>query len=147
MKFSVSRPWYFISHTTSQRSPVTRYRLSCEKVNLYSTFVTWAWDACGIMSYRVTEEAPSPTPTPSPSAERTRTRIRRNSSSSSPIWIGLRLTWYQLPAIKFNASTLKFVGERWTPNLDVNKRKQSWSYLSKVLIFIFLWIKSFPCTT
>ena len=78
-------------------------------------------------------------PTPSPFAKRTRTRTRR-SSSSSPIWIGLKLTWYQLPAIKFDASTLRFVGERWTPNLDVNKGKQSWSYLIKVLILIFFFL-------
>ena len=32
MIFSVRRPQYFISHTTSQRSLVTRHRLSCEKV-------------------------------------------------------------------------------------------------------------------
>ena len=36
----------FISHTKSQRLLVTRHRLSCEKVNLHNTLVTWAWNAC-----------------------------------------------------------------------------------------------------
>ena len=40
MIFSVRRPQYFISHTTSQRLLVTRHRLSCEKVNLHNTLVT-----------------------------------------------------------------------------------------------------------
>ena len=48
MIFSVRRPQYFISHTKSQRLLVTRHRLSCEKVNLHNTLVTWAWDACDI---------------------------------------------------------------------------------------------------
>ena len=47
MIFSVRRPQYFISHTKSQRLLVTRHRLSCEKVNLHNTLVTWAWGACG----------------------------------------------------------------------------------------------------
>ena len=37
------RHQYFISPTTSQRLPVTPHRLSCEKVNLHSTLVTWAY--------------------------------------------------------------------------------------------------------
>ena len=32
MIFSVRRPQYFISHTKSPRSLVTRHRLSCEKI-------------------------------------------------------------------------------------------------------------------
>ena len=47
MIFNVCRPQCFISHTTSQRSPVMRHRLSCDKVHLQSTLVTWPWDACG----------------------------------------------------------------------------------------------------
>ena len=49
MIFSVYRPQYFISHTKSQRSFVTRHRLSCEKVNLHNILVTWVWDACGFL--------------------------------------------------------------------------------------------------
>ena len=38
--------YYFICHRKSQRSLVTRHRLSCEKANLHNTFVTWAgWNA------------------------------------------------------------------------------------------------------
>ena len=48
MIFSVRRPQYFISHTKSQRLLVTWHRLSCEKVNLHNTLVTWAWEACGV---------------------------------------------------------------------------------------------------
>ena len=40
--FSVCRPQYFIPHTKPQRLLVTRHRLSCEKVNLHNTLVTWA---------------------------------------------------------------------------------------------------------
>ena len=50
MTFSVRRPQCFISHTKSQRLLVTRHRLSCEKVNLHNTLVTWAWDACSLSS-------------------------------------------------------------------------------------------------
>ena len=46
--FIISRHQYFITHTMSQRSLVTRHRLPCEKVNLYNTLVTWTWDACGV---------------------------------------------------------------------------------------------------
>lgn len=47
MIVKVRRPQYF----TSERSTVivTRDRLSCEKVKLQFTFVTWAWDACGYL--------------------------------------------------------------------------------------------------
>ena len=47
------RPQYFISRTTFQRLPVTPRRLSCEKVNLHSTLVTWAWNACSTANSRV----------------------------------------------------------------------------------------------
>ena len=47
MIFSVRRPQCFNSRTKSQRLVVTRHRLSCEKVNLHYTLVTWALDACG----------------------------------------------------------------------------------------------------
>ena len=46
--FSVCRPQYFIPHTKPQRLLVTRHRLSCEKVNLHNTLVTWPWDACAL---------------------------------------------------------------------------------------------------
>ena len=36
----------FIAQTKSQRLLVTRHRLSCEKVNLHNTLVTWAWNTC-----------------------------------------------------------------------------------------------------
>ena len=36
---------YVTSDTKSQRLLVTRHRLSCEKVNLHNTLITWAWDA------------------------------------------------------------------------------------------------------
>jgi len=38
-KSRLHRPQYVISHTTSQRSPVTQHRLSCEKV-IYETWAT-----------------------------------------------------------------------------------------------------------
>ena len=45
--FSVRITQCFISHTMSQRPPVMRHRLSCEKGNLHSTLETRAWDTCG----------------------------------------------------------------------------------------------------
>ena len=42
MIFSIRRPQYYISHTKSQRLLVARHRLSCEKVNLHNTLITWA---------------------------------------------------------------------------------------------------------
>ena len=47
MVLSVRRPQYFISHTKSHRSFVMRHRLSCEKVNLHNTLITWAWSLRG----------------------------------------------------------------------------------------------------
>lgn len=48
MIFSLRRPQYFNSHTTSQWSPVALHWLSSGKVIVHSTLVTWdfdAWDA------------------------------------------------------------------------------------------------------
>ena len=59
MIFSVYRPQYFIYHTKSQRSFVTRHRLSCEKVNLHNILVTWAWDACGLLGVFIESNTPS----------------------------------------------------------------------------------------
>ena len=59
MIFSVCRPQYFIAHTKSQRLLVTRHRLSCEKVNLHNTLVTWAWNTCGL-TYSLRASSPLP---------------------------------------------------------------------------------------
>ena len=48
MIFNVCVHQYFISHTTCQRLPIMRHRLTCKKVNLHSTVVTRAQDPCGL---------------------------------------------------------------------------------------------------
>lgn len=59
MIFSVYRPQYFIYHRKSQRSFVTRQRLSREKVKLHNILVTWASEACGLLGLFIRSITPS----------------------------------------------------------------------------------------
>ena len=45
LSWHINKVSIYLSDTKSQRLLVTRHRLSCEKVNLHNTLITWVWDA------------------------------------------------------------------------------------------------------
>ena len=117
------------SHTKSQGLPVTRHRLSFEKVNLHNTLVTWAWDSSVLITLSVHVDAHETSVT---SLLKSQTQAHRDNNYMSTYDKELQLQNMQnLPFIEDGLSSCTFKNTGPTHRI-----KQTITCASKSLIYM-----------